>query len=223
MVATDDPLRTIFTAVRTHYSPNNQFDIAYEEYFEYLNSHPTEEKQKDLPDRMVEVLVDALKRGNLGALEHVNFTFGIRCASRIAIEELTKQKSGFGYNVQSQNHVRAYSSDGDLRKFEYIIPESIVENKELREQYHVLMSQIKEFYDQAVEEVPLHEARYVLPNAILSNVTITVNLRAFIDFYLEHHEDVKNEVRDLVRSMKDEILKYEPGLQFLFKAVEGKI
>ena len=91
MTATPEPLRTIFTAIRTCYSPYDQAYIAYEEYFKYLNRKPQNESY---PNDLIRLLAQVAKMEHLSTLEHVAFTFGIRCVSRATLAQLTRHRIG---------------------------------------------------------------------------------------------------------------------------------
>ena len=85
------------------------------------------------------------------------------------------------------------------------------------------MEDIQSTYDKLVEcGIPPQDARYVLPNGATTNITVTCNLRSFLDFYEKRNYETTSqwEIGKLAESMKQEILKFEPGLEFLFREVE---
>lgn len=94
MTSTPQALRTIFTAIRTCYSPFDQAYIAYKEYFEYLNKPSSNNKSKKFPNDLVRLLSQVAKMRHLSTLEHVSFTFGIRCISRATLAQLTRHRIG---------------------------------------------------------------------------------------------------------------------------------
>ena len=91
MTSSPEALRTIFTAIRTCYSPFDQAYIAYEEYFEYLNRPAS---NPEFPNDVIRLLAQVAKMRHLSTLEHVTFTFGLRCVSRATLAQLTRHRIG---------------------------------------------------------------------------------------------------------------------------------
>lgn len=91
MTSTPEPLRTIFTAIRTCYSPYDQAYIAYEEYFKYLNRKVPD---SEFPNDAIRLLAQIAQMEHLSTLEHVSFTFGVRCISRATLSQLTRHRIG---------------------------------------------------------------------------------------------------------------------------------
>lgn len=218
MTSTPEPLRTIFTAIRTCYSPLDQAYIAYEEYFEYLNRPAS---NTEFPNDVIRLLAQVAKMRHLSTLEHVTFTFGIRCISRATLAQFTRHRIGWSYSVQSQRYVKQ-SKDSRHGRFEYITPPLIKETP-AEEIYNNFMKNAQETYDKLIDlGIKPEDARYVLPNAATTNITVTANLRAFIDFYEKRNNETHSqwEIKCLAESMKKELLKVEPGLEFLFYDIE---
>ena len=98
------------------------------------------------------------------------------------------------------------------------MPPSIIENDCL-DIYIESMEHAQKTYNKLVEcGVKPEDARYVLPNAATANITVSCNLRAFIDFYEKRNNDTHSqwEIKLLAERMKKELLEVEPGLEFLF-------
>ena len=214
MTSTPEPLRTIFTAIRTCYSPYDQAYIAYEEYFKYLNRKVPD---SEFPNDAIRLLAQIAQMEHLSTLEHVSFTFGVRCISRATLSQLTRHRIGWSYSVQSQRYV-GQSTNSKHGVFEYIIPPSIVE-KGCEEEYIQTMENLQKTYDSLIQSgVKPEDARYVLPNSATTNVTVSCNLRSFIDFYSKRSDETHSqwEIKLLSKRMKEELLKLEPALEFLF-------
>ena len=217
MNSTPEMLRTIFTAIRTCYSPEDQAYIAYEEYFKYLDR---ESKNKEFPNDMIRLLTQVAKMRHLSTLEHVNITFGIRCVSRSLLAQMTRHRVGWSFSVQSQRYVKQ-SKDSKHGGFNYIMPPDFAKDEELTQDYAVFMNFIQQKYDYYIAKgIKPEDARYILPNAATTNITVTCNLRAFLDFYGKRNQLTHSqwEIAFLAERMKEEILKVEPGLEFIFKA-----
>lgn len=215
MTHTQEPIRTIFTATQTCYSPYDQAYIAYSQYFKYLTQ---ESSNPNFPNKLIELLCKVAKSKHLSTLEHVSFTFGIRCLSRATLAQFTRHRVGFSFSVQSQRYV-SQSDDSPHGSFNYIIPPS-VKGTSCEETYINAMEAAQKSYNQMIEcGIHPEDARYVFPNAVTTNITVTCNLRAFIDFYEKRNELTNSqwEIQLLAERMKQEILKVEPSLEYLFE------
>ena len=222
MVSTPEILRTLFTAIRTCYSPHSQQYVAYTEYFKYLEK---EDKSGKYPNDLVRLLMQIAKHEHLSVFEHVSFTFGIRNVSRSLLAQLTRHRVGWSYSVQSQRYV-SFKEKSKHGKFNYIIPPLVAKREDLKEYYVGFMSKIQEAYDELVKNgVKPEDARYLLPNAATTNITVTCNLRAFLDFYKKRNGNTHSqwEIASLAEVMKEEILIVEPMLEYLFTEEEKNI
>lgn len=64
------------------------------------------------------------------------------------------------------------------------MPHTIKKDKPARGVFKQAMKDIQNSYNILREMgVPAEDARYVLPNSAITNVTVTCNLRALLDFY----------------------------------------
>ena len=111
------------------------------------------------------------------------------------------------------------SSKSKHGEFEYIIP-PLVQGTECESKYIEAMEAAQNSYNQMIEcGIKPEDARYVLPNAATTNITVTCNLRAFLDFYSKRNEETHSqwEIALLAKRMKEELLKLEPALEFLFE------
>ena len=85
------------------------------------------------------------------------------------------------------------------------------------------METLQDAYNSMIEcGLKPEDARYVLPNAATTNITATCNLRAFLDFYSKRNEETHSqwEIAMLAERMKEELIKLEPGLQYLFEEIK---
>ena len=83
------------------------------------------------------------------------------------------------------------------------------------------MEEIFRFYREMVEAgIPAEDARFVLPNATPTNITLTVNFRELIHISaLRLCTRAQWEIRTMTALMKEEVRKVEP---FLAKFLEPK-
>jgi len=203
LTSTPNALRTAFTAIRTCYSPNGQGHIwnDYDNYVANNNDHI----------RLVKQIVN---HGHTSTLEHISFTFAIEGVSRSLLAQLTRHRIGFSYSVQSQRYVNARRHN-----FDYVIPPSMNMYKGLPEAYVDYMIKAQQAYDSLIAiGIKPEDARYVLPNAATTNITMTVNLRAFLDFYGKRNSETHAqwEIAELADRLKSEVIKKEPWINELF-------
>ena len=154
-------------------------------------------------------------------MEHISFTFAVEGISRSLLAQLTRHRIGFSYSVQSQRYVNLKSDKGG---FEYVAPPSIERLNASPDYhsdvYHETMEVIQTAYDRLVAlGIKPEDARYVLPNAAVTNMTLTVNLRAFMDFYEKRNFNTHAqwEIAKLAEMLKDEIIRMEPWVKHLFE------
>lgn len=205
---TPDAVKVAFTAIRTCYSSSDQEYIWNEEF----------DKYKENNEDHIRLIKQILNHGHTSTLEHVSFTFALSGVSRSLLAQLTRHRIGFSYSVQSQRYVKM-STDSKHGSFNYITPPSIMSVDSLIV-YDDLMKEIQKAYDKLVSMgIRAEDARYVLPNAATTNVTVSFNLRAFLDFYKKRNAETHAqwEIQQLAETLRKEIEKAEPWVEELFK------
>lgn len=156
-------LNIMYTAARTCYSPDRVEDII---------CYAANELDNEVKEKL---LKKVLASGHHSILEHVNITFAIDGISRACSHQLVRHRL-CTYSQKSQRYTTL--EDG---VFEYITPPSIITDPVLSKEYDDLMKQIGQFYDKALQAgVKGEDARYALPNAAYTNITVTTNLRNLI-------------------------------------------
>ena len=125
--------------------------------------------------------------------EHVYFTFAIEGVNRALTHQLVRHRIGVVYSQQSQRYVN------EKNGFEFEVPQSIQKIDELHNEFYALMQHIQNFYNKAIEyDIKPEDARSVLPNAALSNITLSINLRELIHICnLRLCTRAQKEIRDL--------------------------
>ena len=210
---TPNPIQLIFTAIRTCYSPNEQDYVFNEEYAQYLNK-PSEKYGDDA----MRLINDIVKLEHWSTLEHVTFNFFVSGVSRSLLAQLTRHRIGWSYSVQSQRYVRM-SSNSKHGQFDYVIPPKALAASEAHKAYIDAMEQIQQAYDKLISlKLISEDARYVLPNAATTNITVSCNLRSFLDFYKKRGPDghAQWEIQELAEAMKAEILEVDPRFEMIF-------
>lgn len=161
---TPDPEKTCALAARTCYSA-----MEYDE----LKALVDEKDQAAFLRRIV-------ASGHLSVLEHASFTFGISGVSRALLAQITRHRIA-SFSVQSQRYV-------SLEKgFGYIIPPRIKEmGDEAVREFESQMAQMQAWYQgwqEKLGENANEDARFVLPNACETHITLTMNARELLHFF----------------------------------------
>jgi len=158
---TPEPERAIAAAARLCYAP-----IGAAELFEELD---------DAAIRRV--LRTVLKSGHLSTLEHASYTFAIDGVSRAMTHQLVRHRLA-SYNQQSQRYV---GFDGPPP---FIIPPEVAADPERKAAFLAACEAAFASYRALVEAgVALEDARYLLPNATETKITVTMNVRELLHFF----------------------------------------
>jgi thymidylate synthase (FAD) len=175
-----DPEVAVATAARNCYSPRNVEQIA-------------EGWTPEAVKKMVSRVRDA---GHLSTFEHNMFTFGVSGVSRALTHQLVRHRH-MSYEQKSQRYIQIKGV------FEYITPPSIAARPAIKDKYDKMMESIADFYAEAIKaEVPAEDARFILPNAAETQIVITANARALLDFFtLRSCNNAQWEIRELAFAM----------------------
>jgi thymidylate synthase ThyX len=112
------------------------------------------------------------------------------------------------FSQQSQRYV-------DMKDADYIVPASIAADPELEARYRALMDSIWNEYRALSKKVPVEDARYVLPNACSTNITVTMNARELWHFF---ELRTCNRSQSEIREVADEMLRLaREASPFIFK------
>lgn len=145
-----------------------------------------------------------VKSGHHSVLEHASATFRIKGGSRAFTHQLVRHRL-FSFSQQSQRYV-------DEENFDYLVPDSIAENAEAKALYLEHMSRTHETYKKLLSmAIKKEDARFILPNAIESEIVVTGNFREwrhFIEARGESH--AQWEIRRIAIAILKELKKHAP-------------
>ena len=111
-----------------------------------------------------------IKLGHESVLEHASATFRVRGGSRAFTHQLVRHRL-CSYTQQSQRHVNEAS-------FEYVEPNSVRTNAEAHVLFSAHINSAKETYARLQQMgISNEDARFVLPNAVVSEIVVTANFR----------------------------------------------
>ncbi|MCL6615864.1 MAG: FAD-dependent thymidylate synthase [Anoxybacillus ayderensis] len=206
------------TAIRTCYSANKPSEIVALEGEKYFKREATDGEGGTEADRLIRHIVSSK---HLSTLEHISFTFAVEGISRALLAQLTRHRVGFSYSVQSQRYCR-FGSDDKSGGFKYVIPPSIEKNDHAYREYELAMVEIQNLYDELrFLGVPPEDARMILPNAATTNLVMTANLRALLDFYSKRRKGRGSqwEIAELAERLREAVVAVEPWTDTFFEQV----
>jgi len=185
---TPHPIKAVFTAARTCYSP----------------STPTEIWNADAPKERMHSLIDkVIGAGHQSVLEHISLTFSIEGISRSCSHQLVRHRIA-SFSQQSQRHAQ-------VKKREWVLPPSIEANHSAREIFQSTLKGIQGSYMRLIEMgVHPEDARYLLPNATKTNLVMTMNLRELYTVSeIRLCTRAQWEIRGVFEAIKEELTKVD--------------
>jgi len=156
-------------------------------------------------DRAEKMITKVVGMGHLSVVEHAYFTFSVEGVSRSLTHQLVRHRIA-SYSQQSQRYV-------GMAKAEYVLPPSVAGDDGARMKYTQAMDAAWKAYRELAELVPKEDARYVLPNACHTNITVTMNARELWHmFRLRCCRRAQWEIRMMAWKMLEEAKKVAPIL-----------
>lgn len=158
-----------------------------------------------------------IKIGHFSILEHASATFRIKGASRAFTHQLVRHRLA-SYSQQSQRYVKE-------SEFDYIVPPEILGNTEALALYREHIEATRLMY-QKINSLGIkkEDARFILPNAIESEIVFTANfreLRSIIDLRMEPH--AQWEIRKVMLQILKILQKEAPAAFSDYQIDEEKI
>ncbi len=112
----------------------------------------------------------AIRRGHHSILEHSSASFRITGASRAFTHQIVRHRIA-SFSQQSQRYV-------DETEFNYIVPPEINGNNEALKIYRDFIEHSRETYNKLRDlEIKKENARFILPNALESQIVFSANFR----------------------------------------------
>ncbi len=147
-------------------------------------------------DHYSSALKHAVGSGHTSVLEHAVFTFEVEGLSRAALAQLTRHRLA-SFDVQSQRYVK-------LDNWKAVIPNTVSQSGLLAEAEDCIRN-CMDIYQQLLEAgVPAEDARYVTPQAITTELIMTMNVRELLHFFSLR---TCNRAQWEIRKLADEMLK----------------
>ncbi len=176
---TTDPEKVVALAARLCYTKST---------VEELNSNLSH----DYANKLVRKIISL---GHLSVLEHVSFTFGVEGISRATSHQLVRHRIA-SYSQQSQRYV-------EFDDLEIVIPPSIQSDGEALVSFREKIKGIESLYRRMIEKgIPPEDVRYILPNAAITRIIITMNARELNHFFqLRCCRRAQWEIRNMAKEM----------------------
>lgn len=185
----------------------------------YLSFH-----RYDPPKSTEELIKKILQKKHFSVLEHASATFRITGGSRVFTHELVRHRF-ISPSQESQRYVcyadKPALADKPGRKkttnFQFVLP-STIESARMPGQgsaasaYHDAVMACYELYEKMLDAgVPPEDARYILPNATVSQIVITANFRELRHFFcVRTHPRAHWEIREIALAMLKIMQKEAP-------------
>ena len=168
------PLEVVVEAIRTCYNSMNKSDNL-------------DEKDKTLIRKII-------KMGHTSTLEHLTYVWRIHNISRVTLAQLTRHRIA-SYSVQSHR----YTTPTD-----FIMPQTVAqaiddEDVDREDLNRIFWNMYETLIDMGV---PREDARYFLPQAVTTNLIMTINARSLRNFFqLRLDKKAQWEIRLLAENM----------------------
>ncbi len=121
------------------------------------------------------LLREIVNAGHHSVIEHATFSFSIEGISRACSHQIVRHRLA-SYSQQSQRYVR-YDA------IEPVVPPRIAEDPAAEERFTMAMERLMGTYTALLEMgIPAEDARFVLPNAMPTNIVVTMNARELNHF-----------------------------------------
>ena len=202
---TEDLINKMYVAARTCYSNKTPDELLH-----ISNSTKLDSK--------ISLIKQVLSSGHQSIAEHISFSFSIEGISRSCSHQLVRHRLA----VYSQQSQRYCSLDRDKDDF-YVIPPSIAStfstNKDFAKSYVKLMGDIQNLYNDMIDQgIKAEDARYILPNAAITNIVMTCNLRQWAHICnLRLCTRAQWEIREVFKNIVYELKKEYPELLPIFE------
>ncbi len=189
-----------------NYTPNPELTIGVAARSSASPLSATKLQNQLTPHQVENLLKQLLESGHLSPFEHVSFTFAIDGISRVTSHQLVRHRLA-SYTQQSQRYV-------SLKEHGYVTPPTISSRPEFVAKYQQAIEAAHKLYCDMVEAgIPMEDARYILPQAIKTQLVMTMNARELLHACsLRLCLRAQWEIVQLFEQIKSEVKKVAPFL-----------
>lgn len=189
-------------------------NLSENDSFEYEDKKwKIQRKWRNSAHKFIEMLI---KTGHLSVLEHAVATFRVEGGSRSFTHQLVRHRLA-SFTQQSQRYVEETG-------FEYVIPPSIEKNQEAKKIFNDFIEFSKKTYKKLRDlGIQKEDARFVLPNAVCSEIVISANFREWRHIIeLRGHPTAQWEIRKMAIEVLKILKEKAPSVFFDFEVNEEK-
>ena len=161
-------------------------------------------------DNLIELCMLCHKRAHLG--------YAVKAVKPSKVKSIKYYGEEHVYDIEMEAPYHNYIANGfvvhncvqsqrycDMSDFRVVVPDSIKKDQSLLQEYGTALDAVKTFYLSAIKKgVPKEDARFILPNAALTDLVVTMNARE-----LRHFFSLRccNRAQWEIRRLADEMLK----------------
>lgn len=174
-------------------------------------------KKENVSSKRVETCI---KNGHWSVIEFAHITFKVEGVSRALTHQLVRHRLN-SYIQESQRYVR-YKDLLDTDDW-YVTPPEIASDTSLKTAFDSNMRLAAITYETLLDEgVKPEDARYVLPNAVKTNINIGMNARSlfnFLDLRLDSHSqwEIRELANNMVRAARQQGEEWNQLLDYYFQ------
>ena len=197
-----DVERVCAAAMRSCYSPHSSYDL----YLHTDEKTHALEDERPLDAKRVEALLQkAIELEHHDILEHGLLTFDLEHVSRACTHQLVRHRLA-SFSQQSQRYVKITRSHGHIKppaiREDVRVPVQI-RDKNIEMSYEDMIDATAQMEEGLLEAgVRAEDARYVRPNAAVTNIVASMNPRQLLHVLeLRCAADAQWEIRDLAWAM----------------------
>jgi len=172
--------------------------------YEVFKNHFKDNSEEEFREEVKEVLKQSAGRGHGAVADQNLFVFSIKNLSRAATLHLCLPE----YLMHLQQSMRRATAERG-----YVLPEQIKESS-FHEEVKETLDQAFETYKELLEEeIPIEDARFLLPLYTRTNIQTAGNARELMHLYhMTKEEPVPTPVKKIVDEMVEKARKKAPGI-----------
>ena len=204
----------------------NRLITKFDEYFKVLMDDDSLEefKAKFVTEKGLDHFYDFLYKCSFikahltheSPFEHGIITYRITHASRACLNQLVRCRVA-SYSQMSQRYCAE-----DPRFIDVVLPKAISENKEVLQDVTQYLCQLPELIEKMKKAgIKNEDIRAVFPNAMCSDIVVTMNLREIKHFLeLRTSSHAQTEIRYIANDLRTKLIKYMP---FIWSDIGDKV
>ena len=158
------------------YTPNPELLVAAAARTCYYKKPGSKIIKKITSKKASKLIKKLVKIGHHSILEHAVFTFSVEGVSRACTHQLVRHRIA-SYSQQSQRYVSLGNSN-------FVVPPTIRKDQKTSEIFNRIVEEARNAYKKLLElGIPEEDARYIIPQAVQTNIVVTMNARELLHFF----------------------------------------